>query len=204
MGGAAAGSLWGGAASVLGQNKGQKAYQKGNSNAQRELGTPPIFQGSNWWDALTGPKSKLGDMALALLSGNGLDALQPALRSADIQGRNNQRSFAGQLARSGLTGSGFGLGNNYAIQNQTDVNKQNILAQLPEQQRQSLGALFPYFSRYLSNQEFRSGGLAGLKNERGKYNAQADINRWNTVSSSIGGAGGGGGKGASGGGGGGK
>lgn len=201
MGAAGAGSLFGGAASIAGQNKGQKKAQKGNSAAQKELGTPPIFQGSNWWNALTGPNSALGDNALALLQGNSAKELEPAMRASDTAGRNNQQRFASQLSRSGLTGSGFGLGGNQAIQNQSDVNRQNILAQLPALRRENLAALFPYFSRYLGNQEFRAGGLSGLQERRGNMNAAADINRWNTVSSAIGGSGG---KGSGGGGGGGK
>lgn len=209
MGAQAAGSLWGGAASVAGQNKGQKKAQKGNTNAQRELGTPPIFmKGGPWWDALTGPNNLLAQNAVALLQGNSAKELEPAMRASDMAGRNNQQRFASQLARSGLTGSGFGLGGNQAIQNQSDVNRQNILAQLPGIRRENLAALFPYFSRYLGNQEFRAGGLSGLQERRGSMNAAADINRWNTVSSAIGGKGsgnpyegGGGGGGGKGGGG---
>lgn len=207
-GGGPAASIGSGILSVFGQNKAQDAYNKGNMNAQNALGTPPIFwKGGPWWEALTGPNNLLAQNAVSLLKGNGANELQPALRSADIAGRNRQGSFAAQLAKSGLTGSGFGMGGNYAIGNQTDVNKQNILAQLPQLQRENLAALAPYFSRYLSNQEFRSGGLSALKNERGRTNAAATANKWATVGSALGGVGAKGGGGSSpygGGGGGGK
>lgn len=207
MGGAAsAANLWGGALSVLGQNKANNQANQGYRHAENELGTPPIFmKGGPWWNALTGPNNLLAQNAQSLLSGNSLDELQPALRSASQAGVNNQQSFAQQLARSGLTGSGFGLGGNYAIQNQTDVNKANILAQLPALQRANLNTLFPYFSRYLGNQEFRAGGRSGLIERQGNMNAASTANRYATAANAIsgmGGAGGAGGKGGGGGGGG--
>lgn len=199
MGAGAALNEGAGILSIIGQRKASGQSNQGYNNANKQLGTPPIFwKGGNWWDALTGPNAMLGDTAKSLLSGNSLDELQPSLRSADIAGRNNQRSFASQLARSGLTGSGFGLGGNYAIQNQTDVNKSNILAKLPEIQRQNLATLFPYFSRYLGNQEFRSGSLAKNMIDRGNMNAAATNQMWGTAANALGG--GGAGKGAGGGG----
>lgn len=205
MGAGPAASIGSGITSVFGQNQAQKAYNKGNMNAQNALATPPIFaKGGPWWEALTGPNNLLAQNTVSLLSGNGANELQPAMRAADIAGRNKQGAFASQLARSGLTGSGFGLGGNYAIGNQTDVNKQNILAQLPQLQRENLAALAPYFSRYLSNQEFRSGGLSALKNQRGETNAAATANKWGTVTNALGGKGAGGGATGKGGGGGGK
>jgi hypothetical protein len=131
----------------------------------------------------------LAQNAKALLGGNSLNELQPALQAADTAGRNNQRSFSGQLAKSGLTGSGYGLGGKFGIQNQTDVNKQNILAGLPGLRRENLAALFPYFSRYLTDREYRTKGLADLQLQRGSTEAAGTAQKWNTVSNSIGGGG---------------
>lgn len=192
----AAGPLYGGALSILGQNKAQSQSNQGYRHGENVLGTPPIFQSQDWWNAITGPNNQLGKNILSLLSGNSLDELQPALRSASQAGINNQRSFASQLAKSGLTGSGFGLGGNYAIQNQTDVNKSNILAQLPALQRQNLAAVFPFFSRYLGNQEFRVGGLSNAYINQGNMNAASTANKYNTAANAIGGLGGGKGSGA--------
>lgn len=179
---------------ILGAKDAQNKADRGWNNAKKVYGTPPIFQqGGGWWDALTSPNNLLAQTAKSLLSGNGLDELQPALRSADIAGRNNQRMFAGQLAKSGLTGSGFGLGNNYAIKNQTDVNKSNILAQLPALQRENLASLFPYFSRYLGNQEFRTKGFADTTIGQGNQQAATRASQYGMAMNSLGGKGGGGG-----------
>lgn len=191
MGAAGAANLWGSAMSILGQQKAQKAFNRGNTSAQSSLGTPPIFwKGGPWWEALTGPNNLLAQNAVSLLKGNGMSELEPALRASDQAGQRNQMGLKQSLARSGLIGSGVDIGNSFAAQNSRDVNKANLLAQLPQIRRENLASLFPYFSRYLGNQEFRAGGISNLRNERGKMNASSVANQWATGANAISGMGG--------------
>lgn len=193
-GGGPAASLAGGIMSIIGQQKGQKAFNKGNTSAQDALGTPPVFwKGGPWWEAMTGPNNLLAQNAVALLKGNGMSELEPALRSADLAGQRNQMGLKQSLAKSGLIGSGVDIGNSFAAQNARDVNKANLLAQLPQIRRENLASLFPYFSRYLGNQEFRSGGISKLRSDRGSVNAASIANQWGTGANAISGMGGKGG-----------
>lgn len=174
---------------ALGTAYGIKKANKTFSADKENYGTPPIFwKGGPWEQALTGPNNLLAQNALALLKSNGLSALEPALRSATTQGQSNQRRYSDMLARSGLIGSGLQMGGSNAIQNQTDVNRSNILAQLPNIQRENLQALYPYFARYLTNKESRVAGLDQYYRTRAASQAGA-------ASAITGAAGGGGGKG---------
>lgn len=194
MGAAGAASELGGIMSIIGQQKGQKQSNRGYNNAMGELGTPPVFwKGGPWWEALTGPNNLLAQNAVSLLKGNGMSELEPALRASDQAGQRNQMGLKQSLAKSGLIGSGVDIGNSFAAQNSRDVNKANLLAQLPQIRRENLASLFPYFSRYLSNQEFRAGGRSGLARDKGNMNAASIANQWATGANALGGGGKGGG-----------
>jgi len=199
MGAAAGLGAAGQAIGITGGERGRKGAKRGFKQAAGEFQSPASLTSSGAAYPLFGTKDASVFQNLgALLSGNSLDELQPALRSADIGGRNQQRSFAGQLARSGLTGSGFGLGNNQAIANQTDVNKSNILAQLPALRRENLAAALPYFQTFMADIARRQSGRAGIKERSAGTNAAAKTessnNMGNMVSSAGMGKGGGGGK----------
>ena len=187
-------SAAGQAIGVVGGERSRKGAKRGAAMARREFKAPPAFQaGGGGFELLGAANNPLFKNLGALLGGNSLDELQPALRANALNTQRLQEGFAGQLGRSGLVGSGFGLGGNQAIAAQGAERSSDILAGLPQLRRANLATAFPFLQAYLGDVARRQSGRANARIDTYGPQAAAKAQSANNMGNMVGGMGGKGG-----------
>lgn len=194
--GAAAGPI-GQIFGMVGGERAAKGAKRGAKRAAGEFQAPASLQASGAAYPLFGSRdASVFQNLQALLSGNSLKELEPALRANAYNTSRQQRSFKEAMGRSGLVGSGTDLGQNFAINQRGGEQASNILAGLPALRRENIAAALPYFQQFMGDIARRQAGRAAIKSGSVGPNAAAKANNANTEGnfiSSFGGKGGGGG-----------